>query len=198
MDQVEKTNFEIQGDRIGHKLTEGLKDGDRQRSWYLVRSATRQEKRAENGLVEAGMAVYVPRFARWRRHAGRKERVERPLFDGYFFAGLGAGQSLYQLDNIDGVHCVVRFSAVAEPRPLRFAVIDKILSAELAGEFDETGGAVKLPSEGEEVQIVGGQFKGFPARFVRLRSQERVEVLFQLFGRWSPLVLKACEIEQLG
>jgi transcription antitermination factor NusG len=187
---------EFQG--VGHKLTDGVRAEDLRRDWYVVRAATRQEKRAEAGLVEAGMAVYVPRLARWQGCGKDRVRVERPLFDGYLFAGLGARHGLYDLTRIDAVHGVVRFSAEAHPRPLAYSQVAVILRQEMAGKFDKTLKIRPLPPAGAPVQITGGQFQGFSATFVQMRTDERVEVLFQMFGGKSTLVLGRDQVRGLG
>jgi len=183
---------------IGHKLTDGLLTGDHALTWYVLRSATRQEKRAEACLIDAGIAVYVPRLCRWTSGGKDRVKVERPLFDGYLFAGLAPEHTLYGAEEVEGVYGAVRFSREVSPRPVPFGQIHRVLKAELAGEFDKTSKIRKLPQPGERVAIIAGQFQGFPAEFVRLRADERIEILFQMFGRWSPLSLKAAEVSGFG
>ena len=182
----------------GHRLTDGVTYDDPSRDWFVVRAATRQEKRAEGGLVEAGMAVYVPRLTRWRWVQRRRVLVQQSLWDGYLFAGLGSHHVLHDLQRIDGVHGVVRFSADAHPRPIAYSQIALVLRAELAGKFDRTTKVRPLPEPGAPLEIIGGKFQGFTATFVQLRSNERVEMLFHLFGRPSTLVLARDQVRGLG
>jgi len=161
-----------------------------------MRAATARPFNAEDGLVEAGVVVYLPRLVRWRR-PDEKKRVERPLFGDYLFAGLKAAQSLYDLEAVDGVHAVVRRGPDRQPQPVLFSDIVKVMARELAGEFDITRKIRKVPDQGDPVEITGGAFQGWPAKFVGLREDDRIEVLFGMFGRWTALVLPAADVRAL-
>lgn len=180
----------------GHELTKGVQSEDAGLEWRLVRTATRREERAVEALVEAGFAVYLPRMIRWKRAAlGRRKRVPAPLFHGYLFVGFTERQSFKECEAIDAVHAVVRFSRHIAPTPLPFGIIAGILASEAAGEFDRTRrNKTDDPEPGAAVEITGGPFQGFPATFVQRRSDERIEVLFSLFGRAAPLVLEENEV----
>lgn len=184
---------------------------DEHLDWYLVRCATRRERRAEEQLSEAGFAVYLPRLKRWNRVGKERRLKEEPLFAGYLFVGLytaerEGAQSLSHVEGVEAVHAVVRFGRDRYPHPIGFKDTDGsgwsiagILRAELEGEFDRTRrDARKDPEPGSPVQIVGGSFQGFAATFVKRRDDERIEVLFSLFGRTAPLVLDPTEVGGLS
>jgi transcription antitermination factor NusG len=180
----------------GHELTKGVQPTDAALEWRLVRTATRREERAVEALVEAGFAVYLPRLIRWRRAPlGRRKRAPGPLFDGYLFVGFTERQAFAECEAVEAVHAVVRFSRHIPPTPLPFGIIAGILAKEEAGEFDRTRrNKADDPTPGTPVAITGGPFQGFPATFVQRRADERIEVLFSLFGRASPLVLAEAEV----
>lgn len=205
LSRLEKDPF---GKETGRRLS-SERVQDRHLAWYLVRCATQQERRAEEGLIQAGFAVYMPRLRRWRRTSRLKTAVERPLFGGYVFVGLHPDQSLSDVERVEHVHAVVRFARERFPRPLPFRpegapnpdnpTISEILGAELNGDFDKTRrDRRKDPDPGAPLMITGGRFKGFPASFVARRPDERIEVMFQMFGRSNPLVLKPEEVGGLG
>lgn len=190
------TRLEDEDDADNPRRISGVRRADAGLSWYLLRSATRQERRAEAGLIEAGLAVYVPRLTRWHRIRRDRFRIEQPLFGGYLFVGLGPGQSLYGIEDIDGVHAPVRFARDAAPRALNFAAITGLVDQELTGAFDRTRrDRSKDPAPGTAVRLVGGRFRGFDATFVERRDDERIQLMFHLFGRASPLVVDPEDVE---
>lgn len=188
-------------DAKGAKLREiALRREDWGLDWYLLRAATRQEPKAERSLIEAGLAVYLPRIIYWRRTGPKKIRHERSMFGGYLFAGLDPrDQALILAEEAEGVHAVVRFSRMSNPRPLSFAMIHTLLTQEVAGEFDRTRDAHRNdPAKGDPVEIVGGKFRGFPASFVGRRDDDRVELLMHMFGRETRFVVDERNVRGLG
>jgi transcription antitermination factor NusG len=196
----------------GHAITflpDGAKPGMRESAvreddagldWYLARVAGRREHKAEAALIEAGLAVYLPRTTRKRRKGPDKIRVEEALFGGYLFAGVVAGRQT--IGNIEGadelVYRVVRFSGASIPRPIPFRIIAAIHDQELAGEFDATHSHRKAdPDPGAKVNIIGGMWQGFPAKFVGRDDADRVKVLMKVIGsaRETPYTLDPEQVE---
>jgi transcription antitermination factor NusG len=190
----------IQPMREGHSLTElpdgeqpgfranTAREGDSGLIWYLARVAGRREHKAEAALVEAGMTVYLPRLVCKRRAGPDRNRVEEALFAGYLFVG-AANRTIKEMEAANGVYRIVRFQREADPRPLPFALIQDILGQELAGEFDNTrSNRRRDPPEGTAVELVGGKFQGFPARFVRRDPDDRVRLLLRMCGKEHPHV----------
>lgn len=175
-------------------LLHGLMAEPVELTWYVARTATRQERRAEEGLTQAAVPFYLPRLTRWWRVGGRKRKVTQSLFEGYFFVGLADGRSMYGISDIAGVCGLVRFG-YETPRPVDFGPIALTVAAERNGLFDKTGVAVKVFSPGEAIVITGGKFAGYTAEFVHMAAQDRVSVLVDMFGRKTPLKLKLGQIE---
>lgn len=167
--------------------------------WYVLRSATRQWKRAMASLTELGLAHYVPMETRWRRTARIKERIETPLFGDYLFAKL-EDADFWKASEADGVHAILRTKGeYPRPIPVPAMLVEAIRQSEADGLFDKTATRLrKDPEKGASINIIGGQFQGFPAQFVERRKDERIQVLFQMFGRWSPLTLKADQVHEFA
>lgn len=175
-----------------------MSDPDSALTWYIARTATQREGRAVEALTELGFSVYLPQLTRWHRLARAKKRIHRPLFPGYLFVGIDHDrQSIYEATNADGVHAFLRLGT-PEPRALAYDVVQAFRSAEAMGLFDKTRRTRKEPAAGSEVRIIAGKFQGFPAQFVERRADERIEVLIQMLGRWSKLLLKAEEVSGFG
>lgn len=185
-------------------------------SWFAVYSGYRAEFRAEEALREAGLDAWCPREKVFRRRQGRKHKVTLPLLPRYLFVGLqptahGPAGPEFPFDLVrlaDGVDGIVGISGAPVEVPYgefdpELTRLDRARSPSLClaqlrqleanGLFDRTG-ARREPMKGEAVEIVGGQFQSYPARFQAMKGTDRVRVLFQMFGRWSPLELKVEQV----
>lgn len=188
----------------GHKLTDRIEDGDRGVDWYLLRSATRQEKRAEASLIERGFPVYVPRLAdlRLNRRTHKRERVEQPLFEGYLFAGLTPDprtrkERALSAFKLDGVSGPVRLCG--EWRPVRFHMVEALVRDEVTGLFDKSLENVRQPlAVGERVMLAEGPMAGFAAEVMKLKSKDRVRLLVSVFGQKSLVTMKADQVERVA
>src|SRR3546814_492538 len=67
--------------------------------WHAVQTKPGQEDKAAFNLRRQGYGVYLPKYARLRRHARRVERVARPLFSGYLFVAVDAGRQGWRAIN---------------------------------------------------------------------------------------------------
>lgn len=183
----------------GHRLQDVVFEADEALEWFVLRTATRREVVVEESLLEAGFTVYAPRMARYDRRLGRRIRIERPLVPGYMFIGLPDAGYLDDVLEMEGIHNVLRvFDGSGRPVAVRFEEIWPILQQDLHGEFDRTRRSKEDPDPGAQVTITAGQFRGFPAQFVKRRPDQRIEVLIQMFGRLSSLVVRPGDIEELA
>jgi transcription antitermination factor NusG len=153
-----------------------------------------------------------PGWRGWRRNnRGGKVRVTGPLLGGYMFVGVrsrltdkhGHDNDVCAISAVEGVHAIVRFSALRAPLPVPFSGEDgvaSILAQELAGAFDKTVARKRRPDPvaGDSVTVVRGMFKGFPARFVERGEGERVRVLLHMFGRWTPTPLSSEQVAEFA
>lgn len=185
---------------LGHKLTDRIEDGDRGLDWYLLRSATRQEGRAEASLLERGFPVYVPRMTRTEVLGRRRQRaiVHRPLFDGHLFSALDGRTQTLKAFNVEGVSGVVRYG-LERVRPVPVHMIEAMVRSEVTGLFDRTQEGQAIPLEpGEEVRLLEGPFAGFPAWVVKLTKKQRVALLVSIFGRTSSVTVKVDQVERVA
>jgi transcription antitermination factor NusG len=186
--------------RIGRRLTAGVQSGDERLTWYVVRATSGMERRAEDGLLEAGLVVYVPRLIRWRRTSRTKIKVTQALMGGYLFVGVrsrltdkhGHDEDLNAIGETEHVHGVVRASALHPPIPAPFygeISVSSILQAELDGDFDKTLRRRKDRPEvkpGDKITIVQGPFQTLSHTFLGLDEKGKVRALMNLFGRSTP------------
>ena len=150
------------------------------RRWYAVQTKPHQETWAMNNLIERGLEVYLPRYAKRRRHARRVEMVKAAFFPGYLFVRVDFDMiSSRAISMAPGVVRIVAFGA--ERAPVR----DRIIAALRARE-DERG-LIRMRADdfaaGETVRVEDGAFGDQVGLCCGVRDGERVMVLFQLLGR---------------
>lgn len=169
-------------------------------SWYVVRTATRQEPRALKSLQEAGFGAYLPQVTRWERLGRLKERSlkRRPLFPGYLFAVIPDGL-FFAAEDLDGVHAVLRYTSASgeqRPRSVPDALVATLLQAEAAGEFDNTEPEDPgRPRVGATMRVKSGGWWGHLAQIVGMDGPQRVKVLLALFGRMHEVTLDIAQLE---
>ncbi len=157
--------------------------------WYAIRTATRQERRAFEELMDHGVVAYLPLQTRWRVTPRVKEPYDRPLFDGYMFVICGAGDFRRVLD-VDGVHQFVRAVnryGVAEPMPIPDYAIEGVMAEEWSGRYDYTRPSRKeldraarrarAMQPGANVKVTEGPWAGFFATVLRMTSSQRSAVI---------------------
>lgn len=158
-------------------------------AWYVIRSATRRERTAQEALTDRKIAVYMPLGARWGRLRDRKLVISYPLFPGYMFVRCSPRQFRRVLET-DGVHdflCVLNEADEPVPLAVADALVDRIRDEEERGLFDDTR-PTKLERaraeriqrgyrKGERVVVLKGVYAGFFSTVIRMTSRNRRAVI---------------------
>lgn len=149
--------------------------------WYVVHTQPNGEARADLNLRRQGFATYLPRYARRRSHARRREVVKRPLFPRYLFVGLDLARDRWRaIHSTFGVNRLVL--AGEEPLPVPPGVIDEIRARE-DGEGLVTLGLPAGVGPGSRIRLVDGIFADAKGVLERIADDRRVAVLLELLGR---------------
>ncbi len=151
-------------------------------SWYAVRSATRREASAHDGLVERGFTVFLPMITRWRRSRRGDEKIERPLFPGYMFV-LCAPCDFPDILALEGVHQFVRYMKDDEMTPMQIPLVAiiGIQAAECRGEFDYTR-VIKpeyRPKKGDRVMVTAGTWQSYIGKLLATPTKNRAHVMIE-------------------
>lgn len=120
---------------------------DPARTWYVCRSKPGQTFKARTSIHEAGFDAYCPIKRKDRIKGGIRVEYSVPLMPPYIFVGfLPAARHFGFVRNCDGVS---GFLTSAEGFPLFIPahIIQTILIAEMAMEYDETERAKKAKRE---------------------------------------------------
>lgn len=149
-------------------------------SWFAVQTQPHKENLAAQELRNQGFEVYLPRYQKLRRHAGRAEIVAAPLFPRYLFAGIDLEvQRWRSVNGTRGVSGLVMFGEKPVPVP------DPVI-AEIRGREDELG-FIRLnrPAfrRGQALRIIEGPMTDTEALFEEAVDGNRAILLVSLLGR---------------
>lgn len=160
------------------------------RHWYVVQTGAKAEHTAANNLKRQGFGVYLPTYARRRRHARKIEVVRAPLFPGYLFVALDLTAERWRpvLSTL-GVRRLV--SCGAELSVIPNTVIDEIRRREDQDGLVWLGPSPSIFTAGDAVSIEAGQAGELSALFVEMNDQHRAVVLLNILGRWTQVTISA-------
>ena len=158
-------------------------------SWFVVATKPNAEQAAKMNLARQGFAPYLPQIKTTRRHARRVEIVKRPLFPGYIFVELDAGQARWR--SINGTYGV-RHILINAGRPQ--AVPDELVEALVAREQDTSGGILV---KGDTVEVYGGPFDAQIGEVLSMDDANRVRLLLNLMGGQVISTLAAEQVQKV-
>lgn len=149
-------------------------------AWHAFRANIKCEARARDGIEELGFETFVPMERRIVVRQRRKVLVENPLFVRYGFVKFDVEKDAWgQIKSTDGVEDILTNNQLPVRVPAQ--EIEKLKLAEKFGLFDRT----KKPApfkKGDDVEIGEGPFAGFIGKVMRARTDERVDILLNMFG----------------
>ena len=149
--------------------------------WYAVQTQPRSEDRAVGHLLRQGFDVYMPRYAKKRRHARRVDTVAAPLFPGYLFIRRDLDSAPWR--SIDGTRGVIRIVRHGDhPAPLPDGIVESLREHEGEGGL-HTPASLQVFAPGKRLRIIGGAFDEYVGVFERMSADERVVLLLNLLGR---------------
>lgn len=157
--------------------------------WYCIRSTAGYETRAaellnhvipntfeSTGTIEA----FCPQISKTMSVGGKRRRVLRALFPGYFFAHFELSRAARYVSSRPGVIGLVRFGDQATPIPA--AVIDELKALDL----EDLSECLLLFNfaPGQRLRIDSGPFAGMEAQFVaNLPDGNRAVLLLEYLNR---------------
>jgi transcriptional antiterminator RfaH len=160
-----------------------------ERLWYVVQTKPNEEVRASQHLARQSFGVYMPRYAKTRRHARKIESVVRPLFPRYLFIALDLARDRWRsIQSTFGV--VGLIMSGDQPAPLPTEVVDAIREREDGNGHVMLGLAPGL-GVGSRIRLLDGLFADHSGVLERIADERRVAVLVQLLGRQVRVLVDA-------
>lgn len=149
-------------------------------AWFAVYTQTGKETYAAQHLQNQGFGVYLPRYQKLRRHAGKTEIVAAPLFPRYLFAGIDTDAQRWR--SVNGTRGVIGL-VMSGDKPIP---VPEPVMAEIRGREDELGFIQLNRPEfrrGQMLRITEGPMADTQALFEETVDGNRAILLVSLLGR---------------
>jgi len=146
-------------------------------SWYVVRTHSRQENRAESNLKAWNVQTFIPKLreVHINSYNHRATYSIKPLFAQYIFARFNLRELKHKINYTRGIQCLVSFGG--SPAPVADVIIE-LIQARI-----DKNGLIRIGEElgtGDNVVIKEGPLKDFTGIFERpMKDAERVMILLQ-------------------
>jgi transcriptional antiterminator RfaH len=147
--------------------------------WYVAETHPHAETKAVWHLRHQGFTVYLPQYAKLRRHARRTDEVRAPLFPRYLFVRIDLARAAWRA--IRSTIGVARLVSHGEaPAPVPEGVVE-----EIRGREDGRGLVIMASAfrPGQKLRILSGAFADQVGLFECASDERRVVMLLELLGR---------------
>ena len=147
--------------------------------WYLLKTKTRQEKRAMENLQRQHAECYCPEVLVEKIFRGKMSQVVEILFPGYLFVNFrNPASSVYSIKNTRGVHSFVSFGGT--PAQVTSTLIQELKEKTKTSEILLIS---NLPKKGDKLKVTDGPFNGLSAVFFQSNGELRAEVLLNIMNQ---------------
>ena len=147
--------------------------------WFLLKTKTRQEKRAMENLQRQHAEAYCPEVFVEKIFRGKKSQVIEILFPGYLFVTFrNSPSSIHSVRNTRGVQSFVSFGG--HPARVPSALIQELKEKTKPSENLLIS---NLPKRGDKLKVTGGPFEGISVVFSQPNGDERAEVLLKIMNQ---------------
>ena len=147
--------------------------------WFLLKTKTRQEKRAMENLQRQYAECFCPEVFVEKISRGKKSQIIEILFPGYLFVNFrNPASSINSVKNTRGVQSFVSFGGT--PARVPFALIQELKEKTKPSENLLIS---NLPKRGEKLKVTDGPFNGMSVVFFKPNGEERAEVLLNIMNQ---------------
>jgi transcription antitermination factor NusG len=145
--------------------------------WYAFTTQPRHEKAVARQLESKSIESFVPLLTTPSRRKDRRAVVDQPLFPGYVFTRIDAGDRAHVL-RIPSVVRVLSFNGV--PADIADEEIDAVRRCLIRGENPEPH---PFPEQGDTVRVKSGPLQGLQGVIIRCKSSLRLVVSINLIHK---------------
>lgn len=143
------------------------------KSWYVVYTRSRAEKKAYAELLALDIEAYLPTQRKLRQWSDRKKWVDMPLFPGYIFVNIPK-KDYDKVLKVNNIVSYVRFEGKA-------AIVSNSQIESIKRIVNQTLHEINIShqtlSEGDKVQVTTGPLVGLKGLLISHRSKKRVAVI---------------------
>ncbi len=159
--------------------------------WYTVKTKPKNEKRAEQYLLNHGITTFLPWMETSQFISGKATSILQPLFPGYLFANFDLLKNYPTVKWGRGVNTILGFGKY--PTPLADEVISIIKNR--VNEKNIVKQALNF-NKNDRVRIRSGPFKDLLGIFDHWVSESgRVKILLNLIGYQAKVELHYAQVE---
>ena len=158
-------------------------------AWYVLHVKPRTEKKVVKWLGVLRAFRHLPTYVKVRKVQRRKVRVEMPLFPGYVFTRMDAGQRMAILLT----NSIVRAIPVLHPRPMIRQLRMIARAARNASMPDSLSQSRSLFRAGDYVRVVAGPFYGLMGYIDSADS--RLHLNLDILGRSVSVSISPDDVE---
>ena len=147
--------------------------------WFLLKTKTRQEKRAMENLQRQHAECFCPEVFVEKIFHGKKSQIIEILFPGYLFVNFrNPASSIQSVKNTRGVHSFVSFGGT--PARVPCALIQKLKEKT---KLAENLLISNLPKRGDKLKVINGPFNGMSVVFSKPNGNDRAQVLLNIMSQ---------------
>ena len=167
--------------------------------WYLIQCKPNAAQVAVRNLENQGFGTFLPLQEITKQKGKIFQREIRPLFPGYLLVQLAPNQGPWrQVNSTRGVARLIRLGAKPS------VVQNKIVEA-LMARFDHQS-ILRQTSEtqssqlhaGNQAQVTQGPFSGFIATITDIEPNNRINILIEIMGQTTKVVINAGALQPIG
>jgi transcriptional antiterminator RfaH len=146
--------------------------------WHVLVTRSRHEKKSAQLLTSKGLEVYLPLQKVMRQWSDRKKLVDVPLFSGYIFIRYDESRRQEVL-NVPGIVRFVRYDKQDATIPE-----DQVRAIRMAIDEDIEMDVTELRfTEGEEIRIISGPFRGVYGKIINYNSRKKIMISIDIIGK---------------
>ena len=162
--------------------------GDRR--WYVASTLPHKEFVAVANLKNQGFATFCPLQKKIRRHARKNSATLTPVFKGYVFFGLQETQNRWRsVNGTRGVKSVI--CDEVGPLPIRPGVVETMIGSSDENQILSFSQSLR---PGTRARLISGPMADYLGIVEHLDDRERVQLLFDFFGRPTRVVADRADL----
>ena len=153
--------------------------------WFAVYTRSKTEKKVKERLSLAGFESFLPLQTVIKQWSDRKKKVEEPLIKSYVFVNTTEDKFTFLL-NIPGVINILKY--LGRPAVVRDVEIENLRIVVNNSNQVKTVAPFDL-SEGEDVEVVKGPFKGLFATYIQHSGKHKVIVKVEVLNTFVEVTI---------
>lgn len=153
-------------------------------NWYVVQTKPRQEKRAEENLINQGFDVFLPMLTVEKLRNGKISKLIEPLFSRYLFVQLDLTTGHWnRIQHTLGVSKLLALGGVPLALPSNLIAVLKTEQNHLINQTGLNTPFERLLVAKDEVLFTQGPLKGFLGVFQEHDGEARALVLVEILSK---------------